>query len=74
MDIDKTLTELIQERDLLNNAIVVLERIVATRPKRRGRPPAWLHQLKRTAGVEINAQRRDRPPANDTEDEIEAGA
>jgi hypothetical protein len=42
MDIDKMLDELRDERDGIDQAILVLERIAVGRGKRRGRPPAWM--------------------------------
>jgi len=47
------LTELRAERDNLMEAISVLERLVYGRGKRRGRPPAWIAEVKR----------RDKPSA-----------
>jgi len=40
MDIVKMLAEMRQEREQLNEAIAVLQRIAYGRGKRRGRPPA----------------------------------
>lgn len=54
MDITKILTELRQEREQLEEAIISLERLARGRGKRRGRPPAWLAQPKR----------RGRPPGS----------
>jgi hypothetical protein len=48
------LAELRQERDQVDEAIIVLERMAVGRGKRRGRPPAWM-----TA-----AKRRGRPPGS----------
>jgi hypothetical protein len=52
MDITKMLAELKAEREGVEQAILVLERIAAGRSKRRGRPPAWMSQVKK----------RGRPP------------
>jgi hypothetical protein len=54
MNIEKMLTELRQEREGVEQAILVLERIASSRGKRRGRPPKWMTQ----------AKRRDRPPGS----------
>ena len=54
MDIEKMLSELRAERDGVEQAILVLERIAAGRSKRRGRPPKWMSALKR----------RGRPPGS----------
>jgi hypothetical protein len=47
MDISKMLSELRTEREAVEQAIIVLERIAAGRGKRRGRPPAWMTQVKK---------------------------
>ena len=49
MDINKMLAELRQEREQIEEAIVVLERLARGRGKRRGRPPAWMTQLTTTS-------------------------
>ncbi len=54
MDVLKMLTELRQEREQIEEAILTLERLVRGRGRRRGRPPAWLSALKR----------RGRPPGS----------
>jgi len=54
MDIQKMLAELRQERDYLDEAIIVLEQLAAGVSKRRGRPPALMAQVKR----------RGRPPGS----------
>jgi hypothetical protein len=47
MDITKMLAELKAEREGVEQAILVLERIASGRGKRRGRPPKWMTQVKR---------------------------
>ncbi len=47
MDIARILTELRQEREQIEEAILTLERLTAGRGKRRGRPPAWLSALRK---------------------------
>ncbi len=54
MDISKMLAELRAELENLEQAIVVLERLVVGRGRRRGRPPAWMTAVKR----------RGRPPGS----------
>jgi hypothetical protein len=54
MDITKMLTELRQEREQIEEAILSLERLARGRGKRRGRPPAWMTEQKR----------RGRPPGS----------
>jgi hypothetical protein len=47
MNITKMLAELREEREGVEQAILVLERLASGRGKRRGRPPAWMTQVKR---------------------------
>jgi hypothetical protein len=56
MDITKMLAELRQEREQIEEAIVTLERLAQGRGRRRGRPPAWMSELK--------IKRRGRPPGS----------
>jgi hypothetical protein len=42
MDVNKMLAELRQEREQIEEAIMILERLARGRGKRRGRPPAWM--------------------------------
>jgi len=58
MDILKIVSDLRQERERINEAIVVLERLAAQSVKRRGRPPAWMA----TAGN--TPKKRGRPPGS----------
>ena len=48
------LSELRTEREQIEEAIIVLERLARGRGRRRGRPPAWMTSL----------TRRGRPPGN----------
>ena len=54
MDINKMLLELRSERQAIEEAIMTLERLSRGRGRRRGRPPAWMSQIKR----------RGRPPGS----------
>jgi hypothetical protein len=54
MDVAKMLAELRQERESIEEAILTLERLAQGRGKRRGRPPAWMAELKK----------RGRPPGS----------
>jgi hypothetical protein len=47
MELVKMLVELRAQRDQVVEAIAVLERLAANRHKGRGRPPAWMSQIKR---------------------------
>ena len=55
MDVLKILTELRQEREQLEEAILSLERLARGRGRRRGRPPAWM-----TGGIAA-PKKRGRP-------------
>lgn len=57
MDITKMIAELHEERDHVDEAILVLSRLAAGAPKRRGRPPKWLADQNSAA-----PKRRGRPP------------
>jgi hypothetical protein len=47
MDIDKVLAELRAERELVEEAIIAVERITRMRGgSRRGRPPKWMAESK----------------------------
>jgi hypothetical protein len=44
MNLQKMITELRAEKSRLDDAILALERLSLTNPKRRGRPPHWLKE------------------------------
>lgn len=46
MDINRILEELRQEHAQLGDAILSIQRLAMGRVKRRGRPPAWLAEIK----------------------------
>ncbi len=48
MDVNKMLQELREEREQIEEAILSLERLARGRGKRRGRPPTWLAEMKKT--------------------------
>jgi hypothetical protein len=54
MNLSKMIDELRTERKNIVQAIMMFERMAAGRGKRRGRPPAWMAQVKR----------RGRPPGS----------
>jgi hypothetical protein len=62
MDINKMLAELRLEREHIEEAIMTLERLARGRGRRRGRPPAWMSQIKR----------RGRPPGSKNRPKNEA--
>jgi hypothetical protein len=47
MDLTKMLVELKAEREGVEQAILVLERLTSGRGRRRGRPPAWMASTKK---------------------------
>jgi hypothetical protein len=67
MDVGRILAEMRLEREQLEEAIASLERLAAGSVKRRGRPPAWLSEIKkkRKTGVKSASGKR-RKPGSDT--------
>jgi hypothetical protein len=53
------LAELRTERDQIDEAILIFERLASGRGRRRGRPPAWM-----TAVTTPGVKRRGRPPGS----------
>jgi hypothetical protein len=47
MDVTKILAELRLEREQIEEAILSLERLAASRGKRRGRPPKWMAEARK---------------------------
>ena len=45
MTVEEVLKDLREERDLVEHAILILERFAATHQRRGGRPPAWTRAL-----------------------------
>ena len=62
MDINRMLDELRAEREQVEEAIMVLERIAVGRGRRRGRPPKWMSEIKK----------RGRPPGINNKPKAEA--
>jgi hypothetical protein len=60
MDVTKMLAELRQEREQIDEAIMILERLARGRGKRRGRPPAWMS----AASGPVIPRKRGRPPGS----------
>ncbi|HEY2016359.1 MAG TPA: hypothetical protein VGH38_22800 [Bryobacteraceae bacterium] len=56
MDVSKILTELREERQQIEEAIISLERLARGRGRRRGRPPSWISEL--------TTKKRGRPPGS----------
>jgi hypothetical protein len=57
MDLLRMIADLRSEREAIEEALVVLERLAKTRGKRRGRPPVWMTAIRGAASHEQNAQR-----------------
>ena len=68
MDVSKMLAELRQEREAIEEAILILERLARGRGKRRGRPPLWM-----TSG-DAPVRRRGRPPGSKNKPKESASA
>ena len=59
MDVNALLSQLRSEREMLEEAILALERLARGGGKRRGRPPRWMTDLKiEPEGVEPAAPKR----------------
>jgi len=58
MNVLQMLEELRSERQRLEEAILAIERLGATGPKRRGRPPKWMSVMKSTDGGTEPKKRR----------------
>jgi len=65
MDIAKMIAELHEERDGVNQAIEVLQRIAASRGRRRGRPPDWMKDLKGIRRLGRPPGSKNKPKPND---------
>jgi len=63
VDVTRILAELRAEREQIEHAIGMLERLANGRAKRRGRPPAWLALQAAVAAPPV-AKRRGRPPGS----------
>lgn len=55
MNVNRMLEELRESHQQLGQIILLMEQFVASGPRRRGRPPAWMSELK---------PRRGRPPGS----------
>jgi hypothetical protein len=66
MDIIKMLEDLRVESELIEDSILVLERLALGQGRRRGRPPKWM-ATKAT-------KRRGRPPGSKNKPRVESAA
>jgi hypothetical protein len=64
IDVAKILSDLKEEKEQLEQAILTLERLAAGRGPRRGRPPAWM-------SPEATPKRRGRPPGSKNKPTVE---
>jgi hypothetical protein len=66
MDIDEILNEFRKQRDQLEEAIIAMYRLQLGGGKRRGRPPAWMQNIKSVSRVKSSdtPKRRGRPPGS----------
>jgi hypothetical protein len=58
MDTSKMLSDLREEQERIEEAIIVLERLAMGSKKRRGRPPAWMQ------AANSKTKTRGRPPGS----------
>ena len=65
MDVARILSELRQEREQIEEAILSLERLALGRGRKRGRPPAW--------ALEITSKRRGRPVGSKNHPAVKPG-
>ncbi|HCC59187.1 MAG TPA: hypothetical protein DEQ47_18390 [Solibacterales bacterium] len=63
MDVVKILSELREERQQLEEAILSLERLARGRGRRRGRPPAWMAVATKKRGRPVGSKNRTREAA-----------
>jgi hypothetical protein len=56
MDVMKILNDLRQEREIIEEAIITLERLARGQGKRRGRPPAWMAALRDKERLEAGGE------------------
>ncbi len=73
MDVHKILGDLRREREQIEEAILTLERLATGRGRRRGRPPAWMAQLKGAEAKTQEPKRRGRPPGSKNKAKEAAG-
>ena len=63
MNYTQILDELRGERDMVDHAISVLERLQVGAPRKRGRPPAWLAERQKEAAGEGSGEPIQPAPA-----------
>jgi len=60
MDVNKILSELRQEREQIEDAIISLERLARGRGKRRGRPPSWMKEAAERKNLRTAEREKDK--------------
>ena len=60
MDIEKIVKDLREQRSLLEEAILVMEKLARTQSPRRGRPPKWLNGVANSNGTARQRVRGER--------------
>ena len=60
MDVNKILSELRQEREQIEDAIISLERLARGRGKRRGRPPSWMKEAAERKKARVAERGKDK--------------
>jgi hypothetical protein len=74
MDLLKMIAELRSEREAVDNAILVLERVAAGHGgKRRGRPPAWLKAHTDTSAPKTTAPGKKRMVSSEVKQRMAEG-
>ena len=66
MNLDQMISTLKAERDALDAAILVLERLALGQRRRRGRPPAWLQVRREEKAEPERATKRTRRMSEET--------
>jgi hypothetical protein len=65
MNLDEIISELLRQRQWLDNAILCLSKVQKTR-NRRGRPPKWLTQARANGLLEMENPTHNVQPSNET--------
>ena len=66
MNLEQMISTLRAERDALDAAILVLERLASTQQRRRGRPPAWLQVRREETAEPERGSKRTRRMSEET--------
>jgi hypothetical protein len=66
MNLEQMISTLRSEREALDAAILVLERLASTQQRRRGRPPAWLQVRREEKSEPERGSKRTRKMSEET--------